>query len=95
MSDQPEPGTALGRRLREIREELFGPDGVDELAELLQVLPQSLRNYEEIGELAPATVMLRFIELTGVDPLWLLRGEGPKFRSERRQGPGTDSPPQP
>jgi len=36
--------------------------------------------YETAGETIPAQTLLRFIERTGVNPLWLLTGEGAKFR---------------
>jgi hypothetical protein len=29
----------------------------------------------------PAEIILRVVELTSVEPIWLLRGEGPKFRA--------------
>jgi hypothetical protein len=37
-------------------------------------------NYES-GVTVPAEVMLRFVELTSVEPLWLLHGRGAKFRT--------------
>ena len=39
-------------------------------------------NYES-GVTVPAEVMLRFVELTNVEPLWLLHGKGPKFRLQQ------------
>jgi hypothetical protein len=74
------PDGELGARLRMIREELYGADGIADLAAALGIAIQSWRNYEEIGELAPAQTLLHFIELTGVDPLWLLSGQGDRFR---------------
>ncbi|WP_406698970.1 hypothetical protein V5E97_08800 [Singulisphaera sp. Ch08] len=50
-------------------------------------------NYEEIGEAMPAQILLRFIELTGVDPLWLMRGEGMKYRQGRRTNAPESNPP--
>jgi hypothetical protein len=37
-------------------------------------------NYES-GVTVPGEVILRFVELTGVDPNWLLHGEGPRYRT--------------
>jgi hypothetical protein len=39
-------------------------------------------NYEG-GVTVPAEVILKIIELTSVEAVWLLHGEGPKFRSAR------------
>ena len=36
-------------------------------------------NYET-GVTVPAEVLLGFIEQTGANPIWLLTGEGPKYR---------------
>lgn len=74
----------MGDRLRAIRIELFGDDGCDILGDKLGVAPKHWQNYEEIGEALPAQTLLLFIELTGVDPLWLMRGEGRKYRRAGR-----------
>lgn len=37
-------------------------------------------NYEA-GVTVPAEVLLRFVELTSVEPTWLLHGKGPKYRA--------------
>jgi SOS-response transcriptional repressor LexA len=37
----------------------------------------------------PAEVVLRIIELTSVEPMWLLHGQGPKFRVARPGHPET------
>jgi hypothetical protein len=79
-SENALPHGELGSRLRMIREEVYGTNGVADLAEDLGIAIQSWKNYEEIGELAPAQILLHFIELTGVDPLWLLSGKGDRFR---------------
>lgn len=80
MNTPSEPPLRLGDRFRLIRIETFGADRVDEFARQLGLVAQVWKNYEEVGELAPAAVLRAFIELTGVSPLWLLRGEGPKYR---------------
>jgi Peptidase S24-like len=71
---------SLSERLRAIRAELFGERGGPELARRLGIPIRTWYNYES-GVTVPAEVVLRFVELTGVDPLWLLHGEGPRFRT--------------
>ncbi|MDB5352318.1 MAG: hypothetical protein JWN86_3565 [Planctomycetota bacterium] len=70
----------LSERLREIRIELHGDRGGSEMARRLNLPIRTWYNYES-GVTVPAEVLLRFIELTAVEPLWLLHGKGPKFRS--------------
>jgi hypothetical protein len=70
---------SLSRRLREIRQELFGKHGGPELARRLGLPARTWYNYET-GGTVPAEVLLRFIELTGVNPRWLAHGVGPKYR---------------
>ena len=71
---------SLSRRLREVRQEQFGEHGGPELARRLDLPARTWYNYET-GVTVPAEVMLAFIDQTGANPLWLLSGEGPKFRS--------------
>jgi hypothetical protein len=75
--------TALSRRLREIRQELYGDHGGPELARRLNLPARTWYNYET-GVTVPAEVLLAFIELTGACPVYLTTGEGPRFsgRSE-------------
>ncbi|MDR3639247.1 MAG: hypothetical protein P4L84_35930 [Isosphaeraceae bacterium] len=75
--------------MRTIRLEVFGPDGVDVIATRLDISAQTWRNIEEIGGLISAAQLLAFIELTGASPLWLLRGQGPKYRPIRETGGNT------
>jgi hypothetical protein len=70
---------ALSRRLREIRQDLFGEHGGPELARRLNLPARTWYNYET-GVTVPAEVLLTFIDQTGANPVWLLTGEGPKFR---------------
>jgi hypothetical protein len=70
--------TALADRVREVREDLYGIHGGPLLAQSLRLPFRTWLNYEA-GCTIPALVILRFIELTGADPHWLLTGEGPKF----------------
>ncbi len=70
---------SLSRRLREIRQELFGEHGGPELARRLSLPARTWYNYET-GVTVPAEVLLGFIDQTGANPLWLLSGEGLKYR---------------
>ncbi len=69
----------LADRLRQIRAELFGERGGPELARRLGLPIRTWYNYES-GVTIPAEVVLRIIELTSVEPMWLLHGLGHKFR---------------
>lgn len=70
---------SLAERLRSIRAELFGERGGPELARRLGIPVRTWYNYEA-GVTVPAEVVLRIIELTSLEPSWLLSGKGPKFR---------------
>jgi len=83
---------ALAERLELLRSEIFGERGGPELARQLGLPVRTWYNYES-GVTVPAEVILKIIELTSVEPMWLLHGKGPKFRStaDRRDqliGPG-------
>lgn len=69
----------ISSRLKEVREELFGDHGGPELARRLSIPARTWYNYET-GVTVPAEVLLGFIDQTGANPLWLLSGEGPKYR---------------
>lgn len=71
---------SLSRRLKEIRQEQFGEHGGPELARRLNLPARTWYNYET-GVTVPAEILLAFIEQTGANPLWLLTGEGPRYRS--------------
>ena len=73
---------SLSRRLREIRQELFGEHGGPELARRLSLPARTWYNYET-GVTVPAEVLLGFIDQTGANPLWLLSGEGMKYRRKQ------------
>jgi hypothetical protein len=78
----------ISGRLRAIRLELFGDHGGPELARRLRLPARTWYNYES-GVTVPAEVLLGFIDQTGADPLWLLNGEGPRYRSS---SPPIDEP---
>jgi phage repressor protein C with HTH and peptisase S24 domain len=50
------------------------------MARRLGIPVRTWYNYEG-GVTVPAEVILKIIELTTVEPVWLLHGEGPKFRT--------------
>jgi hypothetical protein len=60
------------------------------MARRLGIPVRTWYNYEG-GVTVPAEVVLRIIELTSVEPVWLLHGRGPKFRqvprTERQENP--------
>jgi len=70
---------SLSRRLREIRQELFGDHGGPELARRLNLPARTWYNYET-GVTVPAEVLLSFIEQTGANPMYLISGEGARYR---------------
>lgn len=69
---------ALGERLKEIRIECFGADGLEALALLVGVHARTWRNYEE-GVTITGIELLKFIVQAQVNPAWLLTGEGNRF----------------
>jgi hypothetical protein len=76
--------SSLAQRVREVREELYGAHGGPILAESLKIPFRAWHGYEE-GSTIPAHTILRFIELTDVNPHWLLTGEGSRFQAGRRE----------
>jgi DNA-binding transcriptional regulator YiaG len=68
----------LARRLREIRQDLYGEIGIEVLARAANVPTATWHNYEQ-GVTMPANVLLDFLEVTGTDPHWLLTGEGERL----------------
>src|SRR5437868_13797766 len=83
---------ALAERLAILRSELFGDRGGPEMARRLSIPVRTWYNSEG-GVTVPAEVVLKIIELTSVEPVWLLHGKGPKFRPLRPEGRDTASPP--
>ena len=77
-SDRLAIKSSLARRIRQVREELYGEHGGPLIAEALQIPFRTWYNYEN-GCTIPATAILRFIELTGTTPHWLLTGCGEKY----------------
>jgi hypothetical protein len=58
---------------------MFGEHGGPELARRLNIPARTWYNYET-GVTVPAEVLLGFIDQTGTNPVWLLSGDGPKYR---------------
>jgi hypothetical protein len=81
----------LAARLKEIRAELYGEDGGADVARLLKIPVETWRKYEA-GSVVPAEVMLSFINLTSVDPRWLLFGLGDKFQTLASGAVGDHAP---
>lgn len=71
-------GPAIAGRLRLVREELYGEGGLPALAGRLGIPEKTLRNYES-GVMIPGPVLLVFLHATGVNPDWMLTGEGPRY----------------
>src|SRR5437660_9241534 len=82
----------LADRLRQLRSEMFGERGGPELARRLGLPARTWYNYEA-GVTVPAEVLLRFIELTGVNTRWLANGEGPKSRDWHEERPISERTP--
>src|SRR3954465_9105348 len=76
---------SLAERLSSLRSELYGERGGPELARQLGLPVRTWYNYES-GVTVPAEVILRIIELTSVEPTWLLHGKGQKFRARAPEG---------
>ena len=85
MTDGRESFSGLSERMRAIRLELFGPDG-------LRVAGQSSRRFRkqhwqmEINGPIAGHFILGFIEVTGANPSWLLRGAGERYQEMRPRG---------
>src|SRR5436305_3158827 len=91
LPDSVQAKYALAERLRMLRAELYGDRGGPELARRLGLPIRTWYNYEA-GVTVPAEVVLRFMELTAVEPMWLLHGQGPRYRAaapSRSDRPGT------
>jgi phage repressor protein C with HTH and peptisase S24 domain len=74
----------LAERLAALRLDLYGERGGPEMARRLGIPVRTWYNYEG-GVTVPAEVILKIIELTSVEPAWLLRGEGPRLRPTRTE----------
>jgi len=73
------PNRFLARRLRAVRLDKYGEHGGPVLAESLGIPTRTWVHYES-GAPIPGLVLLRFIEVAGIEPRWLLTGEGQRYR---------------
>jgi hypothetical protein len=80
----------LAERLRLVRVDLYGERGGSEMARRLGLPVRTWYNYEA-GVTVPAEVLLRFVELTSVEPMWLLHGRGPQYRESQSFDASDDS----
>lgn len=71
----------LVRRVRAIRQHLYGADGLEALAGALGLPAQTWRKYER-GITMPAQLFLEFLALTAADPNWLLTGAAERLSAE-------------
>jgi hypothetical protein len=71
---------ALAGRLRAVRLDLYGEHSGPLLADALGVPARTFVRYES-GAPIPGPVLHRFSEVAGVEPQWLLTGEGRKYRA--------------
>jgi hypothetical protein len=76
----------LKRRVREIRVETFGENGIAALASALDIPARTWEHFEN-GITIPAWIILQFIEITGVEAHWLLTGEGERYRGGSMKSP--------
>ena len=79
-SDRADPKAASAGCLRLVRAEIFGEHGGPEFADRLGLPSQTWVNSES-NVTIPGEVLLPFLGVTGIDPLWLPSGEGPKCRT--------------
>jgi hypothetical protein len=80
---RPRGNGSITDRMRLIRIELYGDNGGPVLASLLRLPFQTWANYES-GVDIPGHVLLTFLDITGTNACWLLRGEGPKYVPKTR-----------
>ena len=71
---------SLSERLRRIRLDRFGEHGIPALSDAINIPARTWENIER-GVQIPGSVILQFIEITRVEPHWLLTGEGERYRA--------------
>jgi hypothetical protein len=81
----------LALRVREVRLAKFGERGIATLAQALKIPARTWEHFEG-GVTMPAWIILEFVELTGVEPHWLLTGEGDQYRVSSERVPHRASP---
>jgi hypothetical protein len=71
----------IAHRVRQIREELYGENGIEVMAKIFDVPVRTWLNFEQ-GVMMRADILLEFLVVTGVAPNWLLTGEGERLTGE-------------
>jgi hypothetical protein len=79
--EQQRARKTLGKRLKQLRIEVYGEKGAPMLAMAIGIPYRTWCNYEA-GTTVPADVLLRFIELTSANPKWLLDGQGERLDTQ-------------
>ncbi len=69
----------LASRVREIRLDKFGGEGIANLSRAMNIPARTWEHFEN-GVMIPGWIILQFIEITGVEPHWLLTGKGERYR---------------
>jgi hypothetical protein len=82
---------AIAERVKAVRIEVFGEDGVAALADALG-LPAATWVQYEAGVTIPTGIVLGFMEITGACPHWLLTGEGRRHLGHRPSRPPNARP---
>jgi hypothetical protein len=72
----------IGRRLAAIARDRHGPAGGYAMGRELGLSERSWNGYER-GNTLPGEILLRFLEVTGVRPEWLLHGSRLRYRATR------------
>jgi hypothetical protein len=78
MRDREAEHSALSERIRVVRMKLFGEHGGPILARRM-CIPQPKLARMEAGRPISGVLILKLIEVTGVNAHWLLYGEGEMF----------------
>ena len=78
MRESPGEYSRLSERICAVRMDLFGECGGPVLARRMGI-PLRLLARMEAGSPFPGLLVLKLIEVTGVNSLWLLSGEGERF----------------
>jgi hypothetical protein len=81
----------LARRFIEVRRDLYGDHGGPLMAKAMNLPFRTWANYEA-GVVMPAHILLVFLEVTGVDPRWLLTGQGERYLRPVCDGRGQIGP---
>jgi transcriptional regulator with XRE-family HTH domain len=72
---------AFHARIRQLRLDHSGDDGIPEIAMLLVIPARTWENYES-GMIIPDLTLLRLICRMGANPSWLLTGEGMPYSDQ-------------